>query len=293
VKLESENNEYERARRLLAKARASAPTPRVIVKSVKLEWALNEIAKAFGLIDEGLQSFPECAKLWMMHGQILEQEGQMDKAREIYVQGTKKCPDSIALWILLANNEEKRGQLIKARSVMDKARLRNPQNDRLWLEAVRIESRAGLKEIAEPLMAKALQECPTSGILWAEAVFMEGRAQRKTKSVDALKKCEHDPHVLLAVSLLFWSERKIGKCREWFNRTVKIEPDLGDAWSYFYKFELIHGTEETQQDIIRRCLLAEPHHGETWCRISKDIKNWRKKTEEVIVMVAAELQIPT
>lgn len=29
---------------------------------------------------------------------------------------------------------------------------------------------------------------------------MEARPQRKTKSVDALKKCEHDPHVLLAVA---------------------------------------------------------------------------------------------
>lgn len=38
------------------------------------------------------------------------------------------------------------------------------------------------------------------GILWAEGVFLEARPQRKTKSVDALKKCEHDPHVLLAVA---------------------------------------------------------------------------------------------
>lgn len=42
---------------------------------------------------------------------------------------------------------------------------------------------------------------------------------------------------------LFWSERKITKSREWFLRTVKIEPDLGDAWAFFYKFELQHGTE--------------------------------------------------
>lgn len=138
------------------------------------------------------------------------------------------------------------------------------------------------------------------GILWAEAVFLEARPQRKTKSVDALKKCEHDPHVLLAVAKydfsllyslflnnkpcftyrsrsyeknitssavvivqcnkhftlekcsyavlcthyrLFWSERKITKAREWFLRTVKIEPDLGDAWALFYKFEMQHGTE--------------------------------------------------
>lgn len=30
VKLESENNEYERARKLLSKARSSAPTPRSV-----------------------------------------------------------------------------------------------------------------------------------------------------------------------------------------------------------------------------------------------------------------------
>ena len=29
---------------------------------------------------------------------------------------------------------------------------------------------------------------------------MEPRPQRKTKSVDALRRCEHDPHVLLAAS---------------------------------------------------------------------------------------------
>lgn len=115
-------------------------------------------------------------------------------------------------------------------------------------------------------------------------MFLEARPQRKTKSVDALKKCEHDPHVLLAVAKyesiftpfltnkpdsdfftvviwiqdcfailvpqllfvcvrLFWSERKITKSREWFLRTVKIEPDLGDAWALFYKFELQHGTQ--------------------------------------------------
>ena len=47
----------------------------------------------------------------------------------------------------------------------------------------------------------------------------------------------------LFLSLIFWAERKISKAREWFHRTVKIEPDLGDAWAYFYKFELMHGDE--------------------------------------------------
>ena len=42
---------------------------------------------------------------------------------------------------------------------------------------------------------------------------------------------------------LLWVERKMVKAREWFLRTVKIDPDLGDAWAYFYRFEQTHGTE--------------------------------------------------
>lgn len=293
VKLESENNEYERARRLLAKARASAPTARVMMKSVKLEWALGDLNQAKNLLEEGLRLYPDFAKLWMMKGQILEQEGRTDEAREAYNLGLKKCPASIPVWLLLSQLEEKGGALIKARSVLEKARLRNPKCAELWLEAVRVELRSGLKDIAMTLVAKAMQECPNSGILWAEAIFMEARPQRKTKSVDALKRCEHDPHVLLAVSKLFWTERKMNKAREWFNRTVKIDPDLGDAWAYYYKFESLHGTEDQQEDVKKRCINAEPHHGEHWCAVSKDIANWRKKTEEILVMAANHLTIPT
>ena len=43
VKLESESNELERARKLLAKARSSAPTARVLMKSVRLEWSLGKL----------------------------------------------------------------------------------------------------------------------------------------------------------------------------------------------------------------------------------------------------------
>lgn len=115
----------------------------------------------------------------------------------------KKCPNSIPLWRLLAQLEHRKGQVTKARSVLEKARLKNPKNAELWLEAIRNELKSGgVRDMANTLMAKALQECSTSGLLWAEAIFMEPRPQRKTKSVDALKKCEHDPHVLLAVSKL-------------------------------------------------------------------------------------------
>ncbi|KAJ0174561.1 hypothetical protein K1T71_009669 [Dendrolimus kikuchii] len=293
VKLESENKEYDRARRLLSKARASAPTPRVMIKSAKLEWALNNLEMALKLLEGAIGDFSDYAKLHMMKGEIEEQMGKNDEAHNTYSQGLKKCPTSVPMWILLSRLEEKMKHVTKARSVLEKARLRNLKNPELWLESVRLERRNGSAEIANAVMAKALQECPTAGRLWADAIFMESRPQRKTKSVDALKKCEHDSHVLLAVSQLFWTERKLNKCREWFNRTVKIDPDLGDAWAYFYKFELLHGTEQQQEDVKARCKAAEPHHGEHWCRVSKDIANWCFSTEQILLLVAKNLPVPT
>ena len=215
----------------------------------------------------------------MMQGHIYKIQGRLPEARERYNTGTKKCSTNVHLWLLLSRLDEKQGQMTRARSVLEKARQKNTHNPQLWVEAIRLEWRAGLKDIASTLLAKALQDCPNSGF-------------RKSKSVDALKKCEHDPHVLLAVSKLFWTERQTQKCRQWFNRIVKIEPDLGDAWAYFYKFELLHGTSDEQADVRKRCLQAEPRHGEVWTSISKAPENWRAKTEDILVLVADALAVP-
>lgn len=293
VKLESENKEYERARKLLAKACQNAPTGRVFMKSAKLEWQLNELDRAMQIINQGLESFGEFAKLWMMKGQLYEKKMLFDKAREAYQDGLRKCANSIPLWLLYSNLELGQNQVIRARSILEKARSRNPKNAILWLHSIRLEVNADNKPIALNLMARAMQECPNCGVLWAEAIFLESKPQRKTKSIDALKVCEHDANVLLAVSNLFWSERKIQKAREWFNRTIKLEPDLGDAWAYFYKFEKVHGTEEQQNDVRQKCIQAEPRHGEHWTKISKAIENWKMKTEDILVKCADLIQIHT
>jgi len=293
IKLESENNEFTRARRLLARARESAPTSRVFMKSARLEWALDNKEDALILVKEGLKNFSDSDKLWMMKGQLEIEMGNVVQARDTFIEGTKTVPDSIPLWKLLAELEIKNKNMTKARSVIEKGRLRNPSNPELWNMAVKIELEAGLPDIAKTVLARAIQECPSSGLLWAQAINLENKPQRKTKSVDALKKCEHDPQVLQAVSKLFWSERKLSKARDWFARTVKLEPDFGDAWVHFYKFELLHGTPEQQEEVKRRCIGSEPRHGELWCKYSKDIKHWQQKTEFFLLKAANELLPPT
>lgn len=292
VKLEAENEEYEKARKLLTRARREAPTARVFMKSAKLEWALGFLDEAKALLNEAVGKYPLFSKLWMMKGQILQQEKNIPGAREAYHSGLKNNPTSIPLWVLLSRIEESTGAIIKARSVLEKARLRNPQVPELWLEAVRVEIRGRNREVAVPLMAKAMQECPNSGIIWAEAIFMEERPRRKAKSADALKKAEHDPHVLLASAKLLWAEGRIETARKWFNRAIKADSDLGDIWAHYYKFELIHGSSEEAESVKNRCIEAEPRHGELWCEVSKNINNWKLKTGDILSLAAAEIAAP-
>ena len=177
----------------------------------------------------------------------------------------------------------------KARSLLEVGRLKNVNAPRLWLEAVRLERRAGNRKAAATLMPKALQQCRTAGILWAEAIAMEPRAQQKTKSSDALKACDNDPHVIMAVSRLFWRDRKEEKARSWCNRAVTIDPGLGDAWANYFAFETQHGNPEQQAEVLRRTIAADPHQGDEWTKVSKDVRCIRWETEQVLKRVAANM----
>ncbi|GAV70443.1 PRP1_N domain-containing protein/TPR_14 domain-containing protein [Cephalotus follicularis] len=281
-KLEFENHEPERARMLLAKARERGGTERVWMKSAIVEREFGNTPEERRLLNEGLKRFPSFFKLWLMLGQLEERLGQFDKAKEAYDLGIQHCPNCIPLWLSLANLQERLAGLSKARAVLTMSRNKNPQNPELWLAAVRAELRHGYKKEADILMAKALQECPTSGILWAASIEMVPRPQRRTKSLDALKKCDHDSHVIAAVAKLFWHDRKVDKARSWLNKAVTLAPDIGDFWGLYYKFELQHGTEENQKDVLNRCVAAESKHGEKWQGISKAVENSHQPTEAIL-----------
>lgn len=117
---------------------------------------------------------------------------------------------------------------------------------------------------------------------------MESRPAKKARSVDALKKCDTDPHVVLAVAQLFHQNRQIEKARVWYNRTVKLEPDFGDGWAALYQFEVEVGQQEQQQEVLKQALEADPHHGEKWISVSKDSRNFRLNTEQILRLTAAK-----
>jgi len=291
VKLESENNNDERARTLLATARERAGTERVWMKSVLLERNLGEDVAALALLTPALKAHSRYWKLLLIKGQIERQLGKMNDARETFARGVKVCSDCVPMWIEASRLEESQGCISKARSLLEVGRLKNVDSPKLWLEAIRLERRAGNRKAAATLMPKALQQCRTAGILWAEAISMEARAQQKTKSSDALKACDNDPHVILAVSRLFWRDRKEEKARSWCNRAVTLDPDLGDAWANYFAFELAHGTPEQRQDVLRRAVAADPHHGDEWTYTSKDVRYLRLSVEDIVKKVAENMAL--
>jgi pre-mRNA-processing factor 6 len=209
--------------------------------------------------------------------------------------GIKRCLECVPLWTAAARLEESAGAVGKARAVLEQARQRIPKRDdladarsELWLAAIRTEQRAGSAKAADNLLAKALQELPASGRLWAEAICSAPRPQRKTKSADALKRCDQDPAVISAVAQLFWADRKVDKARSWFNRAALLAPEVGDYWAQYYRFELQHGTPESAADVLRRAREREPRYGERWTRVSKDVRNAHQPVDVLLKKVVVD-----
>lgn len=287
VKLESSNNEAERARLLLQNARQNVSTRRIWKKSVNLAIQLGNEQEEGELLTESLMKFPDYHKLWILKAKLELRNNNVEAAREALKTGSKNCPTATSLWILYSQLEADHSSLAIARSVLEKARAKNPSNADLWVEAIRMEVSNKMHKEAMTLVARALQDCPSSGKLWALSIDMEEKRHKKGKSVDALKKCDNDAYVMLAVAKLFASERKIEKARSWFNRTVTLEADLGDAWAHYYDFELKHGNEERQKEVMRRCVQAEPQSGEQWKVVVKDpqISKENTPTDKILLHV--------
>ncbi|KAJ3276828.1 hypothetical protein HDV01_002883 [Terramyces sp. JEL0728] len=290
IKLEIETGEFENAKSFLAQARQKVDSDRVWMKSAVLERILKNFDEALKIVEQGIKRFSNFEKLWIIKGQMLQDDkNEIEKARLHYALAVKTKPKSIILWKLASRLEEKIGVSVKARAILERARILNPKNAELWTEAVSVEQRAGNAAMAKVLLAKGIQECPSSGSLWCLSILLENKPQRRARSQDAMRACDNDPRVIATIARLFWSERKIDKARNWFQRAIKINPDLGDSWAWWYKFECAHGTKEQQDKVIQMCTAESPHHGPEWQIELKRLDNIGTPTSEILRLVSAKL----
>ncbi len=308
AKLEWESNEPARARALLSKARITASSPRVWVKSLLLERDQGETKTLVDLAESGLKEYPKEFKLYLIAGQVCEEDlNQLNDARELYKRGTENCHKCAPMWVHLSLLEERDGNMNKARAVLEKGRSRMhgiDGEDMLWLFGTRLERRAGNEQAAVTLLAHGLQRLPNSGLLWSEDLLTCSKAAQKSKSIDALKRCENNAQVVLAIGRLFIRDRKTEKARKWIERAASLQPKLGDAWAHLYSFELqIHAQLfdrdvpkeelEQQQDVLnnieKRCMEAEPNRGELWNSIHKRTENRHKSPVAILKRCVAEI----
>ncbi|KAI8908545.1 PRP1 splicing factor, N-terminal-domain-containing protein [Gorgonomyces haynaldii] len=283
-KLEMESKNFTQAQQLLQQAREQSSTPRVWMKSVVLERVLKHNERALELVNGALNQFADFAKLWMLKSQILVDMNQLQEARETLSRAVKLHPKNTTIWIMASRLEEKETP-IKARIVLEKARLMVQDQD-VWVESIQVEERAGNESMAKVLIAKGLQQLPTAGKLWSLRILKEERPQRKARSADALKKCENDPFVLCTIARLFWQERKLDKARTWFQRAYKTNPDIGDTFAWWLKFESAHG--DTKQ-VLEAFDKSEPKHGDLWQPIAKDLQNYFVLPQQLLQKLSKSL----
>lgn len=80
--------------------------------------------------------------------------------------------------------------------------------------------------------------------------------------MNALKANEKDSELFLAIAKVFWVERKAEKIRKWIKNAVTVNKDNGDAWALLLRYEMEFGNRESQEEVIKEFLEADPHHGE-------------------------------
>ncbi|GAA5982806.1 hypothetical protein JCM11641_004630 [Rhodosporidiobolus odoratus] len=294
TKLEAENGQTEAAKQLMQRAREVSGTERIWIKSAVFERTHSTPAAALSMVKSGLAAYPSSPKLHMMHAQLLlaQNPPAIPAAREALAIGVRKCPNAVPLWIMAARLEEKQGVRIKARALLEKARNLNGKSEEVWLESVRVEER-DKSGAAKTMLARAIQTLPTSGLLHSHSVWLEPRPTRKSRSVDALKKTNNSPAIIVTVARLFWAERKIEKARDWFGRATAAEGDYGDAWAWWWKFEKQHGTEEHRQSLLEKCVAADPHHGTVWPTVTKDPTNVGKDLPALLELASQVIEEQT
>ena len=111
----------------------------------------------------------------------------------------------------------------------------------------------------------------------------------KTRFSASIKRMSRLQQTLLVVGRMFWQERKVQKAREWLHRALKVDNSNGDAWAFLYAFELECGNKDKADEVETRMIAAEPCHGEYWTNVSKNVRNWKLKSKELLQLVVKTL----
>ncbi|CAL9228663.1 unnamed protein product [Arabidopsis halleri] len=270
------------------KKRGSIETARAIyAHALTLEKSHGSRDSLDAVLRKAVTYLPQAEVLWLMCAKEKWLAGDVPAARGILQGAHAAIPNSEEIWLAAFKLEFESREVERGRMILAKARERGTTG-RVWMKSAIVE-----RELGNRLMSKALQESPKSGILLAADIEMAPPCPLPQRKIDdALKKCvkKEEAHVTAMVAKISWQDRKVDKARLWFHRTVKVDPDNGDFWALYYKFELEHGSEEMQKEVLAKCVASEPKHGEKWQAISKALENAHQPVEVILKRVVIALR---
>ncbi len=293
IKFERFNKQTERVAELVKEGREKVGSVKLWKQSIMVEQSLGHIDQARALLKDALEKYPTALQMWML-GIRLESEENHDlpKAKELLAKAQAACGEHFKLAVVSARLDIMEEAYTRARTTLQDARQKYVGNEDVLLESVRLEQKVGNEKIASFLINKGLQDCPRSGKLWSEAIMLEPLHLRKAKGMDALKVCDQDERVVVAVACLFWEDLKMEKARKWFARSVGYNPLNGDPWAFYYKFEKKTGNAEIAEEVRKKCAAAQPRKGEHWKAVAKMSKNWFLNTDEILEKVVESIKTP-
>lgn len=181
----------------------------------------------------------DCVPLWVSAARLEERAGNPAKARALLEQARLKNPKTPALWLAAVRAEMRGGNQKAGEALMAKALQDCPDSGELWAETINMaprpqrKSRSGVGRcraghgkgvIDRQLPAGMPEQCTHAQPCQPALAHHHACPPLPLPAVDALKKCNDDPHVVAAVAGLFWSDRKVDKARSWLNRAVTLNP---------------------------------------------------------------------
>lgn len=218
--------------------------------------------------DLALEKFPDCDKLYIQKSQILS-----TSAAEILSVGVRQCPKSVKLWCTYADSVSSTNP-VRARAIFDNAIIQNPDSPELWVKRIRFEKALDNIDSARQLCTRALQRFPSDPYLWIENLFIIPKmSQRKNSFVDALKRTNNSPVILLNIGLFFWIDGKFQKVKSWFDRALEGGKNNGDFWGWIYKYLYTYGSKEEIESFVKKFEVAydDINEGEVWNKLAKSV----------------------
>ncbi|RLV94739.1 Pre-mRNA-splicing factor prp1 [Spathaspora sp. JA1] len=238
--------------------------------------------------------FPDSEKLALQNIQILLYDlNKPTQAREVTSQAVKQCPDSVPIWKLLSLIDEQHLHIIiRARSDLDMAILQNPKSDELLAAKIQFEIRQQDMIAARQLTNRALKLFPKSSSIWMIYLSLIPKmSHRKTSFIDAMKKTENSPIILLGVGVFFWIDGNHQKAKSWFDRALKSGHINGDIWSWSFNYLQKYAPQEEINQFLNKYQenYDDISTGECFCSIKKDINNFEKSPTEILKLVSSRL----